>query len=343
MSHDLEIIDGMAQAMFERVAWHKLGTVVGENFGWAEAVAANLTITQNVTKVPIGDLLTTLPYGDTFDGPALRAQSDEYAAVRADGLVVATGLGEQWTPFQASEGYEFGQAVREEAEKVDGIRADLRSLGTIDQGRKWFMTFDLGEFHIGDYAVRDYVSVNGSFDSSWKLQLLTSPVIEVCANTIAAAKAAGVKHYSFKHSSGIRDRVAEAKRALARHAENRRAMVKLGETLLTRAVTPTEYGQLMDAMFPVTEDASTRAKNYGEDAREKITTLYRAQSGPSMVANTGNAWAFVQAVNTFENWGAPIRVTKGRTESATRALRQVENLVNGKQALTDRAFELVTV
>ena len=44
MSHDLEFVDGFAQAMFDRVAWHRLGTVVDRTFGWEDAIAANLTI-----------------------------------------------------------------------------------------------------------------------------------------------------------------------------------------------------------------------------------------------------------------------------------------------------------
>lgn len=343
MSHELEVIDGFAQAMFERVAWHRLGTVVGSNFGWEDAVAAGLTITQNVSKVPLGDLLTTLPMGDDLDGPVLRAQSNDYASVRADGLVIASGMGEQWTPFQAVDGYGFGQAIREQVETVDGLRCDLKSLGTILDGRRWFMTFDLGEFQIGEYAVRDYLSVNGSHDSSWPLTVLSSPTIEVCANTIAAAFRGGVKHYRFKHTSGIFDRVAEAEVAVAQHATNRKVLKELGETLLTRSVTPTEYGQLMDAIFPVKDDTPKKTRTVNEDARDKVGTLYKAQSGPQMVANTGNAWAVVQAVNTYENWAAPVRKTGGRSESETRAIRQVDSLASGRQPLTDAMFAMLGV
>jgi phage/plasmid-like protein (TIGR03299 family) len=341
MSHDLEIINGEAQAMYERVAWHALGTVVGANFGWDDAIAAGLTITLPVTKVPLGSLLSTLPVGDGFEGPTLHAQPDEYASVRSDGLVLKAGTGEQHTIFPAVDGYAFGQCVREEAQSIDGVRADLKSLGTIDLGRKWFMTFDLGEFHIGDYAVRDYISVNGSYDSSWPLQLLSSPVIEVCANTIAAARAAGVQHYRFKHTSGVFNRVEQAKIALARHAENRKLMKELGETLLTRAVLPSEYNRIVNTLFPIGDDTQTKTRNVNEDAIEKVSTLYKAQVGPQVVSASGNAWALVQAVNTYENWGTPVRNTKGNTESQTRALRQIEAVNSGRQPLTDKAFELV--
>lgn len=340
MSHELEIIDGEAQAMFREPAWHRLGTVVGDNFGWAEAVAQNLAITLPVTKVPVADLLSGINPLD-IDGPTPRAQADEWATLRGDGLVLKTGLGKQHTVFHASEGYSFGQCIRERA-SAGGINADLRSLGTIDEGRKWFMTFDLGSFRIGDYDVKDYLSVNGSYDSSWKLGALTSPIIEVCANTIAFAKQAGITHYTFKHTSGIFDRVEEAKAALARHAANRAAFEALGTELVETKVSPTKYASIVDALFPVNDDVPTKTRNVNSDAQSKVRALYLGEVGPNVVQGVeGTGWAVVQAVNTYENWGTPIRKTAGRGESTTRALRQIESVIDGRQPLTDKALELV--
>lgn len=340
MSHELEVVDGVGQAMFMNVPWHRLGHVVDRKFGWLDAIAADLTITYPVRKVAMTDLLTSVPMGDSMDGPSYRAQSNDYAAVRSDGLVVATGLGEQWTPFPAEEGYGFGQVIREQAEG-SGSQCDLRSLGTLQDGRKWFMTFDLGAFTIGDYRVRDYLSVNGSNDSSWPLQVLTSPIVEVCANTVAAAQAAGVKHYRFKHTSGIFDRVEQAKRALVGHAQNREAFKALGERLLGAKLGTGDYSRMVNALFPVDDKQSTKARNANTDAQEKITMLYRAQGDNAVVSETGNAWAFVQAVNTYENWGSPVRKTGGASEADTRSMRQIDALTSGKQPLTDAAFTLV--
>lgn len=334
MSHEIGIEDDV---MLEASAWHRLGKVVGRLFGWAEAVAEDLPITRSVTKVPVGNILTPLP---SDEGVSLRAQENDYASVRSDGLVIATGLGEQWTPFHASEGYAFGQAIRDASDEVAGLQCDLKSLGTLYNGRKWFMTYDLGQFWIGDYAVRDYLSINGSYDSSWPLTVLSSPTIEVCANTVAAAFHGGVKHYRFKHTSGIFNRVEEAKRAVTAHNANRQTIKALGEKMLATKLSPSEYGNLVRALFPIDDDTSSKTKNVNEEAIETVTTLYKAQVG-GMVDSTGNGWSLVQAVNTYENWAQPVRKTAGRSEEVTRALRQIEQLQAGKQPLTERAAELV--
>jgi phage/plasmid-like protein (TIGR03299 family) len=342
MSHEIHEEDDV---MLEASAWHRLGKVVGRLFGEGVCPAEDLPITRPVRKVPVADILTTLPVrfdpadDDPLSGVELRAQANEYASVRSDGLVIATGLGEQWTPFHASEGYAFGQAIRDQA---DTVQCDLKALGTLYNGRKWFMTFDLGQFYIGDYAVRDYLSVNGSYDSSWPLTALSSPTIEVCANTVAAAFRGGVKHYRFKHTSGIFDRVEEAKRAVTVHNANRRTLVELGEKMLATPLSPSEYGRMVRALFPVNDETSKHTTKVNDEAVEQVTQLYKAQVGANgLVSESGNGWALVQAVNTYENWAQPVRKTAGRSEEITRALRQIEQLQAGKQPLTERAAELV--
>ena len=83
------------------------------------------------------------------------------------------------------------------------------------------------------YAIKDYLSVNGSFDSSWKLSVISSPIVEVCATPSPAAKATGTSHFTFKHTSGITpDRVEAAKAALIKHRAIREAFQAKGESLL---------------------------------------------------------------------------------------------------------------
>lgn len=326
MSHDIDEDAGTANLMLANSAWHRLGTVVGKAFSWLDALAADLDITKRVEKVAISDLVIG------YEAPA-----DEYAAVR-NGRVLHTGLGEQWTPYQVEDAYALGQCIRESAND-DGIPADLLSLGALDHGRKWFMTYDLGSFTIGDYDIADYLSINGSFDSSWVLGVLTSPVIEVCANTVACAKAAGITHYRFKHTSGIVNRVEAAKAALQQHRANRNAFVELGEGLLNTEVSKAAYSRLVKALFPVDDEVPVKTRNANEVAAQKVTEAYKGLTG--MVSETGNGFAVVQAVNTYENWGTPVRRTSGRSEAETRAWRQIEAVVDGKQPLTTKAIELV--
>ncbi len=100
-------------------------------------------------------------------------------------------------------------------------------------------------------------------------------------------------------------------------------------------------------MFPVDDDTTARVANVNNEAIEVVGTFYKAQNGGQAVVDSpGNGWSFVQAVNTYENWAQPVRKTKAqngtvRSETITRALRQVEQLQASKQPLTERAAELI--
>lgn len=315
------------EGMFRNTPWHQLAEGVGV-FAWVDAVKQGLGFTKRVEKVRMQDLI--LAYNVAAD--------DEYAAVREDGMILKTGLGEQWTPFQMVDGYEFGNAI------MGVTEGELESIGTMEHGRKWFLTYTLGEFTIGDFLVKDHLSVNGSFDSSWALQALSSPIVEVCENTIAMAKAAGTTHYKFKHTSGIFDRVEEAVRAVQIHKANREAFQAVGTKLLSTSVGNDTYKGILNKLFPIADDTPTKTRNTNENARELVNALYTATADVdadivSGVRNTG--WALVQAVNTYENWGQPIRKSNGYGEATSRAMRQIDGLVSGKQALTDHALELV--
>lgn len=315
------------EGMFRSDPWHHVGVIKDRAFTFAEAKAEGFGFLQPVEKVRMSDLI--LGY---------TAQDDEYGAVRGDGLVVSTGLGEQWTPFQVEEGYAFGEAIL-------GLTGGpgLVSLGDLRNGRQWFLTYDFGDFHIGDFQVRDYASVNGSFDSTWPVQLLSSPIVEVCENTIAAAIAMGTMHYRFKHTSGIFDRVEQAIIAVRRHNANREAMISCGERLLASPVGEAKYKAMLDSLFPVADDTPARTLAVNSAARETVNALYTSTAdGVDVMGGTrGNGWGFMQAVNTYENWGAPVRKQQGQSKATTQALRQIGQIVTGKQPLTSRAIELV--
>jgi hypothetical protein len=316
--------------MLDRTAWHRLGRVVGKAFGWLDAVAEALPITQNVRKVPIADLLI-----------GYECQPDEFAAVADDGFVISTGHGEQWTPFNAADAYAFGEAIRDEA--ADTFNANLLSLGTLHNRRQWFMTYDLGDFDVVGYSARDYLTLSGSFDSSRLFQAVSGPTLVVCANTLAASDF-GLKHYRFKHTSGIVNRVEEAKRALQAHRGNRASLVAKCEELASVPLSASEYSVLLQSLLPVNDETTTKVRNVSEAAKEQITQLYKGAPVNNVATVTDGSrdgFTFVQAVNTYEQWLAPIRKTKGQDESTMRSIRQFDMAVDGKQPLTDKAIELV--
>jgi len=331
MAHSLEFNkDGKAQVMLRKDAWHHLGTVVGDNFGWLDAIASDLAITKSVSKVALRDVVM-----DGFD-----CADDQYAAVRQDGKVLYGGHGEAWAPFQTEAAYEFVQFLRDE----QGIQADLESLGTIRHGTQWFMTFKSGQFDIGGFDVTDYLTASGSFNGTWKFQVQSHQTVAVCANTITAIRWAGRSHYAFKNTTNIADRVEEAKRVVEMQRDRQYGFKAFGERLLNAEVSNLRFKYLVDDLFPLDDEMPKRAFNRNADARKTVGALFRSASndGPEVAAGVeGTGWAFMQAVNTYENWGTAVRASKGQSKETARALRQMDTALNGSQPLTDQAVALL--
>lgn len=333
MSHELHIVEGEAQVMLRQDAWHQLGTIMGRNFGWLDLVAANMSITWPVEKVALSDIV---------DGE-FNVLGGQYVAFRSeDNAIVASGIGETWASTYPEIGYEFVQYLRDE----HGVGIEnLESAGMIRDGRQWFMTFAAGEFEIGGFKVTSYVTVSGSYDQSWVFQVQFHQTVAVCANTITAVRAAGQMLYKFKNTTGLIDRVEEAKAAAKMQRAREEGFKQFGERLLGVRVDENAYRSFVNELFPIDDDVPTKTRNVNGNARDQVRALFTSTADandPNVAGGVeGTGWAFMQAVNTYENWGAPIRKTKGVGTTTARALRQIDATVSGRQPLTDKAIDLV--
>lgn len=327
MAHELEIDgNGNAQVMLDRVAWHELGTVVPDGFTMADAIASGMSFTLPVEIVPMSTL--TLGYDD-YAAP-------EFASVRGDGRILKTGLGANATVFHALEAHEFGQAL---IGMVDGSR--MSSFGSLRNGRQWFQTFALATFAVGGHEMTSHLTLAGSYDGSLAFVALRSNIITVCANTLAMNLGGGSRAFSTKHTTHIADRVEWARRVLSSHEALELEERKRMEYLALTRLAPTDVTSILDELWPIGEGVSTKAENANLAAREGVRRIHSATDGHDvMLGEQGTAWGLVQAVNTYENWGTPIRKQAGMGDREARGLRQFDSIVKG-QPLTDKVLALV--
>ena len=81
-------------------------------------------------------------------------------------------------------------------------------------------------------------------------------------------------------------------------------------------------------MYPLGTDdkpVSTRQENANTAAQDAVYALFNAPLNDGV---EGTGWAFVQAVNSYEQWNAPTRKTKGLGSETTRAIRQFDSLLS---------------
>jgi hypothetical protein len=212
---------------------------------------------------------------------------------------------------------------------------------TLRMGRRWSLTWESRAHEINGVRIQDHVFAAGSFDGSLKTIIGSSHTVGVCQNTMAVQLQSGERFFQWKNTSRVSDRIEEQRRALA---ETEEASNRFEEYIAQLQATPVgklRMEQVINALFPIGGEVQGRGRNKNELARDKVHALWN--TGVMAEGHDGTAWAAVQAINTYENWDAPTRATKGQSKEEARYLRQWEQGVSGKQPLTHQALELLAV
>ena len=101
-------------------------------------------------------------------------------------------------------------------------------------------------------------------------------------------------------------------------------------------------GALLTPPTSITADEPTKAARasgqsfYGRSG--EIWDILLTAAGDRAFAP---GWAFVQAVNSYEQWNAPLRKTKNMATDTARAVRQFDQITGKGQPQTAKAVSLV--
>lgn len=307
-------------------AWHVLGIVKGRAFGREDIEHDAPEILSPVELVP------TYVFDGQHDGVPSYTQCPSKGAVRRtyDGKIVGEGLGvDTYGVVQPADAFEWGEAIA----NLSGF--PCISAGTLREGSQFFFTYDAGTVDTLMGPIDSYLTVASSHDGTLALTALNSNIIVVCANTLAMALASASDRITLKHTSKVEDRMEQALAAIRTNVEHTSGVVETVNRLNTIQVR--EFRPLLDGIMPII-DTPGRSKTQRDNARATVLDLLRSPVTEG-AENTG--WAFVQAVNTYENWNQTIRGLKGRDSAIVRAERQFDTIIKGRQPLTDRAIEAV--
>jgi phage/plasmid-like protein (TIGR03299 family) len=228
-------------------------------------------------------------------------------------------------------GTDFVHATNKElteiAEAVEGIAAgDVRveTAGSLKGGRKVWMLLRLNE----PIALKGdphgetipYFALQNSHDGSGSLrgQALFTRII--CDNTSQAADLEAAKNgteFTFRHTSGLKDRIEEAKQAVAGWRESIEKWNILMSQMLDLTVTPAQRDLFIDQFIPMpvsTKIVSARVLTNIETARGEFTAI---MNGITSEGVDHTAYGLVQAAIEFQQHVRGVRADTdlGRLEN----------------------------
>ena len=320
--HEIEIDQTTGRAAFfsARVpAWHRLGQLVPEAVNAADALRlAHLdwTVTkeqQTVTVLSESGVSTLV--------------SPDVATVRVNPF---TGLPE--ILGTVSPGYEVVQNS-ELAPFLDAIVAEsgahFETAGSLRGGSRVFLSLKLptGIMVGGVDRVDNYLVVTNSHDGGSSLTAVITPTRVVCANTLSVALAHNVSSVKLRHTTNVKDRMAQARQTLGVTVKYLDEFEAIANSMLATSVTNGEFDRLIKAVWPEKDtrtDKSTRGATIAANRTAKVTDLFR-NAGTNEVGR-GTAWgawnAVTEYLDHFQGSGDPDRSAERVALGGTDALKR---------------------
>ena len=332
MSHDLEVWeDGSASFVSAREhAWHRLGTVVPQQFDAAQAMQYAKLGGWNVRLVG----LQTAPVLDENGVvPALEV-TDRFATVRTNpvngGTDVLGVVGPAYTVIQNEAHADLLNTL------VDESGAHFETAGSLRAGRAVFLSMKLPTtMQIGGIDPVDlYLVALNSHDGTSAFRLLVSPVRVVCANTQALAIRQAQSSFSIRHTSGASGNIAQARQALGLTFRYVEAFKAEAEKLISQELTDTQFKAIIGTLWTPTAD-SKRSETMAANRTEILSELFRTADTNANIR--GTRWAGYQAITEYLDHFAPI------ADKANPAAARAERVAVGGNtaAVKTRAFELI--
>ncbi|GLY98837.1 DUF932 domain-containing protein [Actinoplanes sp. NBRC 103695] len=328
MAHELETFaNGQTAFASARLsAWHQLGTVTDDCMTAEQVMSKALLGGWEVRKIAVQGIELTTKGVTKVDCP------DKYMTVRTNPVTGATEylgiVGDDYTTVQNEQVAETLNLL------VDESGAHFETAGSMRKGKSVFVTMKLPQAMTvaGVDDLDLYLAATTSHDGTASLRLDATPVRIVCANTQRLAYSRSRASYTFRHTSNITSKIAEARQALGLMWKAFAAFETEAEKMINEALTMGEFEKIVAQLWPVADDASDTAKN---NAKQRTATLrYLIRDADTQKAIKGTRWAGFQAVTEYLDHFAPAKTDVAR---ATRAL------TGAGADLKSRAFELLAV
>ncbi len=297
MAHDLAFTpDGQAMMMSVReVPWHELGTVLDAPPTAAEAIAA-AKLDWTVSKKPL-----QLP--GWLGGHAI----DDRMAVVRDDLdpfkhdPVLGVVGRDWQPLQNTDAFAWFDPI------VATGAATYETAGALANGRKVWILVRLRESLTvaGKDQITPYLLLANGHDGCTSLRLRFTPVRVVCQNTWSMALAGTGPEVRVSHRPGMRMRLDDARRELARIHAGFQTIADRCTAMQGRRLTDAEHLAYLSGVFPLTDRirrSAVQARRI-EAARAAARTLAISGRGNAHADIAGTLWAAFNGITELLDHG----------------------------------------
>ena len=271
--------------------WHGLGTRVEEAPNSADALrmaGLDWNVVQRNIQVCGGAKIQNYKANvRDSDGAVLGVVSDRYKIV------------------QNAEAFEFTDSL---------IGGDVRyeTAGSLNGGRKIWLLAKLPETEIVGDKTEPYLCFTNTHDGSGAIRVCMTPIRVVCNNTLNLALGTAKRAWSVCHTGDMQSKMHEARACLGMARAYMDELSQTADRLANTTVTRDKLMEILDEMFPVTEDSTDREKQNIQKLKDEYMVCYFAKD---ILKFRGTAWGAVNAMSDMISHNAPRRKTANYREN----------------------------
>lgn len=220
---------------------------------------------------------------------------DKKAVVKADGTPLGI-VGDTYHIFQNQEMWNFIEAFRQTYPSTT-----FHASGELRQGKKVWVALKNGETEVlnGDPYTEYFLFVN-SFDGTYNVRILFTPVRIVCNNMINAAVSQGSNYFSLRHTHTIDERIKDVKIALQVKTRYLDALYTNLKYLSKKELKEKEMKEILETrIFDVNDKLKERAKKTRQEKVQKVLELVETGKGSDIPGVRGTAYGLYQAITEW--------------------------------------------
>jgi phage/plasmid-like protein (TIGR03299 family) len=301
MAHEIEIIDGVASTFFVgETPWHGLGTKLDQPPTIKEAIQlAGLDWTVTTNQL-FAQIMTGI---DSETGAPVLKQipTETKAVIRSSDHKVLGCVGEDYTPIQNIEAFEFFQPA------IDAGLVTLETAGSLQGGKRVWVLAKLTNSTIEvvkDDPIEPYVLLSNGHDGKCAVHAGPNNIRVVCQNTLTASmNSKASKLLKLKHTKNVKLGLKEIQAALDFQKNEFRASMEAMKRMASYGVDQETINAYIQEVFE--PEIKIRA-NTEESANksylkliEKIQPLMEGGRGNDNPAVRGTMWALYNGVTEY--------------------------------------------
>lgn len=198
---------------------------------------------------------------------------------------------------------------------TDGLLGEglvYESAGSLRGGKQVWMLGKMPERKILDEDFEPYVCFTNTHDGEGAVRVCCTPTRVVCQNTLNLALAQAKRSWSTRHVGNMEGKLQEARMTLGLMEEYYAALEEEADRLANLKISDEAVEAMIDALYPIEEDASDIRKKRSEDLKRSFFTCLRADD---IKKYKGTAYAVINAAADFADHAEPMRMTQKYEEN----------------------------